>query len=250
MEDIDIFNNEFINPKGNAISIGRVDTIDVSYNTFRGSNVNGIFKAYVYMIYDKVLTVKNNIFYPSLSGGYVIEFASLDPSYVTIDYNLYFSDYPSVNMFQWNSIKYSVNTFATWKSTTGSDANSPDPADPLILGFTDMRVALGSPAIGVGVDLPLITTDKLGTARNDPPTIGAYEEGVDTTIVYISNDGDDNNLGYSTTAPLKTISAVNALTLEAGDQVLFNKGDTWSEKLVPPSSGSSGNPITLASYGT
>ncbi len=39
-------------------------------------------------------------------------------------------------------------------------------------------------------------------------------------------------------------------TLAAGDFVLFKRGETWREQLLPGSSGSAGNPITYSVYGT
>ena len=38
----------------------------------------------------------------------------------------------------------------------------------------------------------------------------------------------------------QVLAKVNAATLAAGDQVLFNRGDSWQESLVPPASGASG----------
>ncbi len=43
---------------------------------------------------------------------------------------------------------------------------------------------------------------------------------------------------------------VNGQTFLPGDSILFKRGDVWNESLVPPSSGSSGNPITFDAYGT
>ena len=49
--------------------------------------------------------------------------------------------------------------------------------------------------------------------------------------------------------PLKTISAVNALTLSPGDEVRFRNGDTWQgEMLTITASGSSSSPITYSNY--
>ena len=35
-----------------------------------------------------------------------------------------------------------------------------------------------------------------------------------------------------------------------GDQILFKRGEVWREQLTVPSSGSSGNPITIGAYGS
>ncbi|MFZ0817878.1 MAG: hypothetical protein WAM78_20305 [Candidatus Sulfotelmatobacter sp.] len=50
--------------------------------------------------------------------------------------------------------------------------------------------------------------------------------------------------------PWKTITQVNAQTFSPGDSILFKRGDVWNESLVPPSSGTSGNPIVFDAYGT
>jgi hypothetical protein len=67
---------------------------------------------------------------------------------------------------------------------------------------------------------------------------------------YISNTGSDAANGTSTGTAWQTISKVNASTFAPGDSVLFKRGDTWSERLNVPSSGSYGDPIVFGAYGT
>lgn len=69
------------------------------------------------------------------------------------------------------------------------------------------------------------------------------------TAYYVSPSGNDSNGGTSPGAPIKTIAAVNALSLVAGDSVLFQGGQTFSGAIVCPSSGTPANPITFGSYG-
>lgn len=64
------------------------------------------------------------------------------------------------------------------------------------------------------------------------------------------NRPDDNGAGTSPAAAWKTIAKVNSSSFSAGDSILFQGGCTWRETLFVPSSGSSGSPITVASYGT
>lgn len=54
------------------------------------------------------------------------------------------------------------------------------------------------------------------------------------TTYYVSNNGNDNNSGKSANAPLKTVEAVNKLSLSSGDAVLFNRGDVFrtTEKII------------------
>lgn len=73
---------------------------------------------------------------------------------------------------------------------------------------------------------------------------------------YVANAGNDSCTGTaatiaaSGTCAWKTIGKVNAASLQAGDTVLFNKGDTWNEQLTVSGNGSSGSPITYSSYGS
>jgi len=70
-----------------------------------------------------------------------------------------------------------------------------------------------------------------------------------TTYYVSSSQGNDGNAGTSASAPWQTLAHVNAQTFNAGDTILFNRGDVWNESLTPPSSGASGNPITFDAYG-
>lgn len=72
----------------------------------------------------------------------------------------------------------------------------------------------------------------------------------DAVYYYVSNDGDDGADGLTPATAWETLNKVNTSTFNAGDQILLNKGDTWNERLVPPSSGSSSGYITFGSYGT
>lgn len=71
-----------------------------------------------------------------------------------------------------------------------------------------------------------------------------------TTYYVSSSAGDDSKDGLTTATAWKSIAKVNAATFAAGDQILFNRGDSWRESLVPPSSGASGNPIKFDAYGS
>jgi peptidoglycan/xylan/chitin deacetylase (PgdA/CDA1 family) len=62
--------------------------------------------------------------------------------------------------------------------------------------------------------------------------------------------GLDTNDGLSEGAAWKTIAKVATQALNAGDQVLFKRGETWAEQLTPGYSGSSGNPIIYGAYGS
>lgn len=67
---------------------------------------------------------------------------------------------------------------------------------------------------------------------------------------YVSNSsGSDDYDGLSESTPWKSIAKVNNHNFVAGDNVLFQCGDTWrAEMLVIDDSGSAGNPITFTSF--
>jgi len=62
---------------------------------------------------------------------------------------------------------------------------------------------------------------------------------------YVSNLGDDANLGTTPAVPWKTLARVNAATLAAGDTVLLRRGEIFTEQLISPRSS-----ITFGAYGT
>lgn len=67
---------------------------------------------------------------------------------------------------------------------------------------------------------------------------------------YVSPSGSDANPG-SAAAPWRTVDRVNRASLAPGDTVLFQGGATFGDAtLVPPSSGTSGSPVTFGSYGS
>lgn len=47
----------------------------------------------------------------------------------------------------------------------------------------------------------------------------------------------------------KTVGEVNNTLFLPGDQILFKHSGIWKEKLIAPSSGVPGNPITFGAYG-
>jgi hypothetical protein len=70
-------------------------------------------------------------------------------------------------------------------------------------------------------------------------------------VYFVSASGNDINSGLATNAAWFTIARVNAQTLSAGDQVLFESGTTFSGsiRVAPPEAGSAAQPIVFSSYG-
>jgi len=64
-----------------------------------------------------------------------------------------------------------------------------------------------------------------------------------------SSEGADDNTGLSASAPWKTLDKVNTAPLDAGDAILFKRGDMWSGTVTVSASGTAGNPITYGAYG-
>jgi hypothetical protein len=73
---------------------------------------------------------------------------------------------------------------------------------------------------------------------------------VGTTYYIDSLKGSDNNAGTSSAAPWKTLAKVASWSLSPGDQILLSRGSTWYEQLSVPASGSAGNPLVFATYGS
>ena len=67
---------------------------------------------------------------------------------------------------------------------------------------------------------------------------------------YISTSGSDSNNGTSESKPWKSISKVNSFSFKPGDRILFKRGGRWNQEILPRSSGSAGNLITIGAYGS
>ncbi len=69
---------------------------------------------------------------------------------------------------------------------------------------------------------------------------------------YVSPTGNDSNSGTSSGQAWRTINRVQQIagSLQAGDQVLFERGGRYPGKLTVNSSGSSSNPIIISAYGS
>ncbi len=70
------------------------------------------------------------------------------------------------------------------------------------------------------------------------------------TNYYISNDGNDANIGNNALMPWRTLNKLNSFTnLKPGDSVLFKKGDSFYGSIAINNSGTAGNPIVFSAYG-
>ena len=70
-------------------------------------------------------------------------------------------------------------------------------------------------------------------------------------VFYVdSAAGSDENDGLSAETAWQSLDRVNREVFRPGDTILFRAGSVWSGQLKPQGSGSEGNPITIASYGS
>lgn len=69
---------------------------------------------------------------------------------------------------------------------------------------------------------------------------------------YVSNSGDDSNSGQTQSDAWRTIDKVNAMmtSLNPGDEILFQRGNTFYGMINISASGEDGNPIIFGAYGT
>ncbi len=78
----------------------------------------------------------------------------------------------------------------------------------------------------------------------------SYVQAAGTTYYVDSIAGNDANNGTSTSTPWQTLTKVNSVTFQPGDQILFKSGSLWTGTLAPKGSGSAAASIVINSYGT
>ncbi len=93
-------------------------------------------------------------------------------------------------------------------------------------------------------ELPVTTTEKITTTEEITTTDEAYPVGY-----YFSSNGNDADDGLSPLTAKKSLSAIGGLNFTSIRNVFLEKGSEWDENIEINSSGTSGNPITIDSYG-
>lgn len=66
---------------------------------------------------------------------------------------------------------------------------------------------------------------------------------------YFSMEGSDTNSGIKPSKAWKSMSKLNSLKLNAGDSVLFRRGDVFTGEISVKQSGKDGKPIVFSAYG-
>jgi hypothetical protein len=83
-----------------------------------------------------------------------------------------------------------------------------------------------------------------------PQNFSAAPMAASAVVYYVSSSaGSDTNTGTSQGTPFQSVTKVNSLNLQPGDQVLFKCGDTWrADPLILTHSGTAAAPIQFGSY--
>jgi parallel beta-helix repeat protein len=72
----------------------------------------------------------------------------------------------------------------------------------------------------------------------------------EAVVYYVSASGNDAHQGTSPGMAWKTLEKVNSLVPKPGDQILFNRGDSWEGSLSVNIWGMEGKPLIYGAYGT
>jgi hypothetical protein len=170
------------------------NSVEIYFNSvfINGSDVTGTSITTGFSKRDAALTfiAKNNTIFNNRSNGtgtgkhYGIYASNTVVTTPMVDYNNYYVAGTGGVFGYWGTAD--IPDLTTWVTTTGLDSNSIS-ANPQYVSLTDLRPQLTSPLLGSGVSLPQVTVDFLGVTRGNPPTIGAFEEGVATTLTAPTN---------------------------------------------------------------
>lgn len=173
------------------------------------------------------LDIRNNIFSNRMTGTitgskhYALSTYGAVPGNI-FDYNDFIqgSTLQGVLMTEYSTstfVSTDVVTLANLKTSTAANNNSVN-INPLFVNDSNLIIGLGT-LQGLGTAIAGITTDIIDTIRATPPTIGAYEKGVDLSgpqIAYtaISNTSLITNRVLTGFATITDVSGVNTTTFK------------------------------------
>ena len=185
MTDFAFYNNVFTYCHGKGLTVNGITNALVAFNTFYGVNPTlANYQAQLY--FSNTVTnavVRNNIFVNDVDPSFNQYFMSVKADLaqlpeIDMDRNLFFTTDPDAFIVDVVGItgSYTMAEWNIYRTETGWDANSPDPADPVFVDGPggNLHLGSGSPAIGAGIAIPGIAVDLGGRPRDDPPSLGAF----------------------------------------------------------------------------
>jgi hypothetical protein len=104
-----------------------------------------------------------------------------------------------------------------------------------------------SPKFSIPARLAVLAVAAAGASLALPQS-AANADGA--TTYYVSPTGSDSNNGTSPETAIQSLGRASGLQLNPGDQVLLQRGATFSGKLAVWRSGSAGAPITIGAFGS
>lgn len=158
-----------------------------------------------------------------------------------------------------NAGNYFHYTIPQWQSYSGKDLHTL-PGPKTIADTSELKFVYNPNKTNLNITLQYTYEDVRGNQYNTGSiilapftsavliktgTLSAYNG-----KYYISTSGSDNNDGFSSLTPFKTIDKLNTIIFKPGDSILFRRGDTFYGTLVIKQSGTTGNPISIDAYGT
>ncbi|HMM10773.1 MAG TPA: right-handed parallel beta-helix repeat-containing protein [Bacteroidales bacterium] len=175
------------------------NSIHLFGNTLNQSNA---ISAGIGLLSGSVADIRNNVIVNNLGrlsatgyGAIGVFAQTSNTQFANINYNDYWVNPTGTGVKAVGQIGTTASTsLSGWQTATGQDANSFS-ADPLFTTSTDLRPQAGSPVLFAGTPLSAVTTDFNGDARNNPPSMGAYEYETGSTgpvVLYGAQDAASN----------------------------------------------------------
>lgn len=215
--------------EGAAIDIGPYAYTEILNNTIYNARIGIQIRVASTNMQAKV---ENNII--SLPTLNFINFLQTGSSTnLTIDYNLFYTNTPLVTPFKnMGSVTHDTHSvFANPKFVSASPSNA-----------VDFKLGIGSPAIDAGTSVG-VSTDYEGAAFHNPPSIGAFEDGVNW---YVDRAASGANNGTNWANAWTNFNAIVWASVAAGDTIWVSKGNYGlSSSINPTKGGTSGHPITI-----
>ncbi len=161
------------------------------YGSYAGYSAATITAAFYNSSTATNLDVRDNIFVNSFDNttvttdkAYAIYSAAANTAFTDINFNDYFANGPTIILGYLGSDRI---TLTDWQTATGKDANSKS-VDPLFVSASDLHPA-STDLDNQGIYLPVVTVDFAGITRTNPPDIGAFEFGINPTLLTLDASG-------------------------------------------------------------